>query len=221
MWAACRSLTGSQSFLGLGVIPDSRRAVPVRAPFTCSASFVPRMFPDPEPMRMPTKKALRWALFLGTLNRMRGIEMRALYGSWACVCAAARGSVSALLLVPDRALASVDGISSPFLFRPLVLAFTRPSLRSFFSSFLLSSFYDVPTADAPLGLLRICPPPVATVWMVGCVFILLFFFYFVFFHSLRSCLLRRVGVLYVHPFSGLFFCMDRIASFALCGGTWT
>ncbi|KAJ7865973.1 hypothetical protein B0H13DRAFT_1898297 [Mycena leptocephala] len=56
--------------LGLGVIPDSRRAVPVRAPFTFWGCFVPSVILDPNSMRMPTKQPLRWALFSGMLNRV-------------------------------------------------------------------------------------------------------------------------------------------------------
>jgi hypothetical protein len=72
--------------------------------------------------------------------------------------------------------------------------------------FLLHSFYYVPTTEASLGLLRVCPPPCdygVDGWVrfssSYC------FVYFVLFHSLRSCLLRRVGVLYVDPFPGFVF----------------
>ncbi|KAJ7822836.1 hypothetical protein B0H13DRAFT_2447095, partial [Mycena leptocephala] len=43
---------------------------------------------------------------LGAPMWMRGIGMRALYDSWECTCAAARGSVSVSVLVPVFALAS-------------------------------------------------------------------------------------------------------------------
>jgi hypothetical protein len=37
---------------------------------TFSARFVPGVFPDPVPMRVPMKKALRSGLFSDTLNRV-------------------------------------------------------------------------------------------------------------------------------------------------------
>jgi hypothetical protein len=41
------------SFLCLGVIPDSRRAVPMRLPFTSWARFIDRVFPDLNQMHVP------------------------------------------------------------------------------------------------------------------------------------------------------------------------
>jgi hypothetical protein len=85
-------------------IADSRRAVPMRVLLTFMGALFSWGVPGPGPnMRMPMKNVLGWAHFSGTPMWTPG-KMRALYGSWACICAAAPGSVS----VPVRAPASVD-----------------------------------------------------------------------------------------------------------------
>ncbi|KAJ7847771.1 hypothetical protein B0H13DRAFT_2405520 [Mycena leptocephala] len=82
-------------------VANSRRAVllPMVLPLGRAS------FPDPNPVRVPSASL---GAILATLNRMQGIEMRALYESWACICAAARRSIPVSVLVPVRALASVD-----------------------------------------------------------------------------------------------------------------
>ncbi|KAJ7923142.1 hypothetical protein B0H13DRAFT_2316832 [Mycena leptocephala] len=51
-------------------VADSRRVVLMRMLSTFWAPFVPGVFPDPNPMRVPTEQPIRWALFSSTLNRV-------------------------------------------------------------------------------------------------------------------------------------------------------
>jgi hypothetical protein len=70
VWAASRSPAVADSLPSWARgIPDSRRAVPMRVPLPFWARFVPGVFPDPNPMRVPIK-ALRWVLFSSTLRRV-------------------------------------------------------------------------------------------------------------------------------------------------------
>jgi hypothetical protein len=111
--AASRSPTKSRIrfVAGLGVV----RAVLVHLPSTLMGTLRSWGAPGPDPMWLPVTKALLSALFR-SIGWTRGIEMCALYGSWACVWVAGRGSVPVLVLVPVLALALVDLDRFPFLF---------------------------------------------------------------------------------------------------------
>ncbi|KAJ7831349.1 hypothetical protein B0H13DRAFT_1915485 [Mycena leptocephala] len=73
----CAACAGPQSLTCQIVLVPRRLGVfPIRAVrFLCTCfffwtHFVPRVFPDPDGMRVPITEALRWALFSSTLNRV-------------------------------------------------------------------------------------------------------------------------------------------------------
>jgi hypothetical protein len=58
-------------FLGLACCRFAVRGPHAHAFQLLGTHLVPAVLPDPEPMRMPTKKERRWVLFPGTLNWAR------------------------------------------------------------------------------------------------------------------------------------------------------
>jgi hypothetical protein len=131
----------------------------------------------------------------------RGIDMRALHGSWACICAAARESVS-VIGTGTRSCACV-GRWVPIRLSVSPFKFTReasclPCIPDL-PRFLLCSFYYVPTTEAPLRVLRVRPPACDYGWMVGCIFSTVFCVLF------SNCVSASSHILDV------FFWMDCIA----------
>jgi hypothetical protein len=146
-----RSLAGSHSFLGLACRRFAARVPDARA-FYLLGALCSWGVPGPG----PNAGAPMWT---------PGI-VRAFCESRACICAAARGPVSAPRPVPVRALASVDRF--PFACRCwLLLGRHCPPLLPSRPRFL-RSFYYVPTTKAPLGRLRVRSTMLLR-WMDGCV----------------------------------------------------